>query len=127
MRPSKSNKALSISTEPMAEEVPTLGRARPDSARNVGIYRPVEGGRPMTFNRRNLIVRNSDRGRAVPGNRDSQLNSWTLPAIFILLITVNASVRSDPEIAAFLAFIWISRAKHAQIDKLRALSVKKLL
>ena len=56
----------------------------------------------MTFNRRNLIVRNSDRGRAVPGNRDSQLNSWTLPAIFILLVMVNASARSDPELAAFL-------------------------
>ena len=86
----------------MAEEVPTLGRARPDSARNVRIYRPVEGGRPMTLNRKNLIARNSDRGRAVPGNRDSQLNSWTLPAIFILLVMVNASARSDPELAAFL-------------------------
>ena len=56
----------------------------------------------MTFNRRNLIVRNSDRGRAVPTNRDSQRNIWTLPAIFILLITVNASARSDPELVKFL-------------------------
>ena len=56
----------------------------------------------MRFNARNLIARNSDRGPAVPVNGHNQRNSWVLRAIFILLITVNASARSDPELANFL-------------------------
>ena len=56
----------------------------------------------MRFNRRNLIARNGDRGPAVPVNGRSQRKSWALQAIFILLITVNASARSDPELANFL-------------------------
>ena len=57
----------------------------------------------MSLNRRNLIARNSDRCPAVPVNGHRQRKSWALQAIFILVITVNASARSDPELANFLA------------------------
>ena len=56
----------------------------------------------MRFDRRKLIARNSDRGPAVSVNGHSQRKSWALQAIFILLITINASARSDPELANFL-------------------------
>ncbi len=62
----------------------------------------TERGRRMRFNRRNLIARNSDRRRLVPLNRNSQRKHWALQATFILLITVNASAGSDPELAKFL-------------------------